>query len=160
MQLTMQGNKVELWRYIVTYKMPEHVYDDEGNITETFIEYSEPVNSEEHRDLVISDLDKRGITDYTITEIDQTDHEWINGMTFNNMAETKAAYDLGGQMFKEREVRNVRNKMLEESDKTQIIDYPLSEEKRIAWREYRQQLRDISKQDGYPFNVEWPNEPS
>ena len=27
------------------------------------------------------------------------------------------------------------------------------------WREYRQELRDITTQEGFPHNVEWPNEP-
>ncbi|WP_408639678.1 phage tail assembly chaperone, partial [Dryocola boscaweniae] len=28
------------------------------------------------------------------------------------------------------------------------------------WAEYRQNLRDISEQAGYPFKIHWPGQPS
>ena len=27
------------------------------------------------------------------------------------------------------------------------------------WRQYRKELRDITTQEGFPHNVEWPDEP-
>ena len=35
----------------------------------------------------------------------------------------------------------------------------MSEEKKTAWIQYRQALLDISKQEGWPFNVQWPTKP-
>lgn len=55
-------------------------------------------------------------------------------------------------------IRNERNGKLSMSDWTQIIaDYPLPN--RLAWQEYRQALRDVTKQDGFPNDVIWPQEP-
>jgi len=52
-----------------------------------------------------------------------------------------------------------RNTLLYESDWTQIPNNPLSIEEQEAWAVYRQQLRDITSQSGYPLNVVWPTKP-
>lgn len=57
------------------------------------------------------------------------------------------------------EVRSVRNKLLEEIDWTQTIDAPISAKSRSVLRTYRQKLRDITEQDGFPYEVEWPVKP-
>ena len=49
--------------------------------------------------------------------------------------------------------------LLRQSDWTQLADVPLSAEKKAEWNTYRQALRDITAQEGYPFNVVWPTEP-
>lgn len=51
-----------------------------------------------------------------------------------------------------------RSAALVSSDWTQIGDVPLNNKE--AWATYRQALRDIPEQEGYPFNVVWPTEPS
>ena len=56
-------------------------------------------------------------------------------------------------------VRKDRNVKLQDSDWTQIIDSPLTDEKKTEWQTYRQSLRDITKQSD-PFNITWPTEPS
>ena len=43
------------------------------------------------------------------------------------------------------ELRNVRNKMLSDSDWTVMPDSPLSESKQTEWKTYRQALRDLPK---------------
>jgi hypothetical protein len=52
-----------------------------------------------------------------------------------------------------------RNTLLYASDWTQIPNNPLSVALQAEWATYRQELRDISKQSGYPFNVIWPTPP-
>lgn len=52
-----------------------------------------------------------------------------------------------------------RNMMLAASDWTVLPDSPLSESKQQEWKTYRQSLRDISDQEGYPENINWPVEP-
>lgn len=59
----------------------------------------------------------------------------------------------------ELEVKTRRLQLLGVSDWTQGNDTPLSEEDVQKWKEYRQQLRDITDQEGYPFNVVWPIKP-
>lgn len=43
------------------------------------------------------------------------------------------------------QVRIFRNRLLAESDWTQINDSPLSSEKKVEWSSYRQTLRDITE---------------
>lgn len=49
--------------------------------------------------------------------------------------------------------------LLRASDWTQLADVSLSAEKKAEWNTYRQALRDITLQEGYPFNVVFPTEP-
>jgi hypothetical protein len=55
------------------------------------------------------------------------------------------------------EVADERNRRLAQTDWTQLPDVP--EQTRAAWVEYRQALRDITAQSGYPFDVSWPSKP-
>ena len=57
------------------------------------------------------------------------------------------------------EVRSQRDKLLAETDWTQVLDAPISAESREAFRVYRQDLRDITEQEGFPANVIWPDMP-
>jgi len=50
-------------------------------------------------------------------------------------------------------VRQNRDRLLLESDWTQLPDVPLATQE--AWRGYRQELRDITLQED-PFNIVWP----
>jgi hypothetical protein len=52
-----------------------------------------------------------------------------------------------------------RNELLAASDWTQIPNNPLTAEQQQAWAVYRQELRDITIQAGYPFNIIWPTQP-
>jgi hypothetical protein len=52
-----------------------------------------------------------------------------------------------------------RQRLLYSSDWTQIPNNPLTSEKQAAWATYRQELRDIPSQSGYPFNVIFPTPP-
>lgn len=54
------------------------------------------------------------------------------------------------------EARLTRDKMLSNSDWTQLPDAQVDQE---AWAVYRQSLRDITTQDGFPENIEWPQLP-
>lgn len=53
-------------------------------------------------------------------------------------------------------IRFRRNQLLKESDWTQVADAPVD---KIAWATYRQALRDITTQTGFPFNVYFPVNP-
>lgn len=62
----------------------------------------------------------------------------------------------------EQKIANIlsfRKTLLQESDWTQIPNNPLTIEQQQEWENYRQQLRDITSQSGYPFNVIWPTPP-
>ena len=55
-------------------------------------------------------------------------------------------------------VREKRNKLIAETDYIMLTDYTLSLEKQQAYADYRQALRDITEQDGFPFDVVFPAE--
>lgn len=57
-------------------------------------------------------------------------------------------------------VKSERDQILYESDWTQIPNNPLTTEKQQEWATYRQQLRDVTSQPGYPYNVVWPTPPT
>jgi hypothetical protein len=52
--------------------------------------------------------------------------------------------------------REKRNKLLDESDWTQMPDAPVD---KTVWNDYRQSLRDITEQSGFPENIAWPTKP-
>lgn len=54
------------------------------------------------------------------------------------------------------EVRTGRDKLLAETDFMMMSDYPLSDEKRQVVSAYRQALRDIPEQSGFPRQINWP----
>ena len=55
-------------------------------------------------------------------------------------------------------MRSKRNALLQETDWTQLPDSPLSDDDKLFYREYRQELRDITKY-GNIEDVEWPVDP-
>jgi hypothetical protein len=61
------------------------------------------------------------------------------------------------RLNKETEIRNQRTQLLRDSDWTQTKDSPDAVD--VLWQPYRQLLRDITMQEGFPFNVVWPIAP-
>lgn len=55
-----------------------------------------------------------------------------------------------------KQVRSRRDSLLAESDWTQVADAPVNQ---AAWAAYRQSLRDIPAQAGFPNEVNWPVAP-
>lgn len=58
-----------------------------------------------------------------------------------------------------RRIRAIRNVFLLKSDWTQLVDSPLDDTAMVLWQSYRQALRDIPKQPGFPQSVDWPEQP-
>jgi hypothetical protein len=54
------------------------------------------------------------------------------------------------------EIRGQRDALLMSSDWTQINDAPVN---KVVWAVYRQALRDITSQPGFPLNIVWPTKP-
>ena len=71
-------------------------------------------------------------------------------------AEKEAAYQATLDNAAANSVRDQRNRLLAESDWTQVLDAPIDQ---AAWATYRQALRDITAQEGFPHNVTWPTKP-
>lgn len=54
------------------------------------------------------------------------------------------------------QVRSQRDAMIAETDYLMMPDYTISDEDKALVETYRQALRDIPEQEGFPSNVQWP----
>ena len=70
---------------------------------------------------------------------------WLIGYTVENKPQEDA----------EANVRTERNRLLSETDWMALSDNTMTPE----WAVYRQKLRDITSQGGFPYAVEWPTKP-
>lgn len=57
---------------------------------------------------------------------------------------------------KSKEVRKDRDTRLSDTDWTQVADAPVD---KAAWATYRQALRDVPEQAGFPYDITWPSKP-
>jgi len=54
------------------------------------------------------------------------------------------------------DARAKRDRLLSATDWTQIPDAPLTADQKAAYAAYRQALRDVPQQAGFPGVIEWP----
>lgn len=78
---------------------------------------------------------------------------WVLGWTIRPLTQTQQTEK---QQQKSAEVRLHRNQKLKDSDWTQVADSPVD---KVAWAVYRQELRDVPSQAGFPWDVQWPTQP-
>ena len=105
-------------------------------------------------DIQVKLNDSNDFIPYTVMRCDEQDITEI----FNNISLGKhgSISDVDTDRYKTK-VRNIRDRLLEQCDWTQSSDVP--EETKNKWSKYRQALRDITKQSGFPFNVIYPEKP-
>jgi hypothetical protein len=103
----------------------------------------------------VEQIDGKWYTKYALgpTFFDTTDE---NGAV-TTAAQHEAAYKARKDEEQAKVVREQRNQKLKESDWTQVLDAPVD---KAAWATYRQALRDISAQPGFPWDVQWPELPA
>lgn len=97
--------------------------------------------------------------------VEQVDGKWytkyVLGPIFTDTpeataAEQEAAYKAAKDAEQAKSVREQRNQKLKDSDWTQVADAPVD---KAVWATYRQGLRDITSQAGFPWEVTWPTQP-
>ena len=96
--------------------------------------------------------------------VEQVDGKWYTKYVFGPVftdgettaAEQEAAYKAAKDAEQATNVRNSRTEKLKDSDWTQIAD---STADKTAWATYRQALRDITAQAGFPWTIDWPDAP-
>jgi hypothetical protein len=81
-----------------------------------------------------------------------TDEEGVT----HTAAEQEAAYVQRIDDEQATAVRADRDKRLAETDWTQVADAPVD---KTAWATYRQALRDVPAQEGFPWDVTFPEQP-
>lgn len=96
----------------------------------------------------ISDYDKFVAPYVEQWEIEKTRQEAIADAEWNDPVNV------------ELRARELRNALLKETDYILMPDYPLTDEQKSLWILYRQALRDLPEQDGWPLNIVWPEKPN
>ena len=91
---------------------------------------------------------------------------YIAGPVFQDYTDEQGVFHAASEQYEEycfqkdseqaTAVRADRNQKLAVCDWTQLPDAPVDH---VAWANYRQDLRDISNQDGFPWTISWPQEP-
>ena len=71
----------------------------------------------------------------------------------SSAAEQEAAYKAMKDAEQAKSVRAQRGEKLKDCDWTQVADAPVDQ---AAWAAYRQALRDITGQEGFPWTIDWP----
>jgi len=124
-------------------------------------------------DIVFEGPQATGGTVYQYSQrsgVEQIDGKWyskyILGPVFTDTvedgvtttaAEHEAAYKARKDAEQATSVRATRDTKLAESDWTQARDVTLAND--ADWQTYRQALRDVPTQEGFPWSVTWPEQP-
>jgi len=85
----------------------------------------------------VAQVDDKWYTKYSVSDLD------ADGIAAKDAEQAKS-------------VRAERNRLIAECDWTQVEDSPVD---KAAWATYRQALRDITLQEGFPFDVTYPTKP-
>jgi hypothetical protein len=86
--------------------------------------------------------------------VEEINGQWYTKYSVADMDdEAKAAKDAE----QAKSVRNSRTEKLKDSDWSQVADAPVD---KAVWATYRQALRDVPTQSGFPWEVTWPTEPT
>ena len=75
----------------------------------------------------------------------QTEGDWVQQWETLDLPKDQAAEN----------IRAERNRLLAETDWMALSDNTMTQ----AWADYRQALRDLTAQEGFPYSVEWPTKP-
>jgi hypothetical protein len=110
------------------------------------------------RDGVVQDANGNWVENYVARDMFQDTTE--DGVT-TTKAEHEAAYQAGLDARVAEGHRTTRDKLLADTDWTQMNDSPLTNEAKTAWATYRQELRDLTDSDAWPnlADEDWPVEP-
>ncbi len=74
----------------------------------------------------------------------------------HTVAEQYEAYCFAKDAEQAKQVRAERNHRLADCDWTQLPDSPVDHQ---PWQVYRQELRDVTNQAGFPWDFVWPTKP-
>ena len=96
--------------------------------------------------------------------VEQIDGKWytkyVLGPVFTDgettAAEQEVAYKASKDAEQAKSVRASRDAKLADCDWTQVADAPVD---KAVWATYRQALRDITTQEGFPWTVTYPDAP-
>jgi hypothetical protein len=137
--------------------MPEKAFQILRNGTKCTVEFCDNVKSNPVVD---------GITGQTMPSWDYDKYSYETDYSPGLAAQIESNYDAWLQKAKAAEiasegakVRNYRDNLLNQCD----LQYcnsekwaAMAEDKQKEWTAYKQALRDIPTQDGFPYSINWP----
>lgn len=80
--------------------------------------------------------------------------EWVREWRVADKTQEEMAQEA---TFQAQNIRAQRTQKLKDSDWTQVADAPVDQ---AAWATYRQALRDLPAQPGFPMSINWPVAPA
>ena len=116
-------------------------------------------------DIVLEGPQATGGTVYQYSQqdgVEQLDGKWytkyILGPVFtgDTAAADEAAYKAQKDAEQATAIRASRDAKLSECDWTQVADSPVD---KTVWATYRQALRNVPSQEGFPWTITWPTQP-
>jgi hypothetical protein len=94
--------------------------------------------------------------------VEQVDGVWytkyVHGPIFND-EEQEAEYKARRDQEHATAVRQSRDQMLKDTDWVAVKAFETNTPMTSEWTSYRQGLRDITAQAGFPWTIEWPTKP-
>jgi hypothetical protein len=88
---------------------------------------------------------------YEIKILQQADGSWAEEIVKVEISDEQYQNNIEARA---QAVRADRDRMLASCDWTQLADASVPNKE--AWATFRQALRDVPLQEGFPFNVQWP----
>lgn len=104
----------------------------------------------------VEEIDGKWYTKYILGPV-FVDVPATDTATAQTAAEQEAAYKASKDVEQAASIRQQRTQQLKDTDWTQVADAPVGQ---AAWAAYRQQLRDITSQPEFPWNIQWPAQPA
>ena len=103
----------------------------------------------------VTEIEGKWYTNYILGPV-FTDRAAEGDQPAQTAAEQETAYKAMKDAEQAKSVRTSRTEKLKDCDWTQIAD---STADKAAWATYRQALRDITAQSGFPWTITWPESP-
>ena len=128
------------------YSMADLYRDNPNTSFPTILTTDTLLEFEVHKVTQTSAISVDSKTHRPIQSLQQIDGVWTQQWVAQQLPESAAAGN----------VRGFRDAQLVKSDWTQVADAPVD---KAAWATYRQALRDITQQAGFPWDVQWPTTP-
>lgn len=84
--------------------------------------------------------------------------EWVKGedLIYREVVVSSEVDEVSKAEHEAEVIRAERDRLLVESDWTQLQDAGLDQSNVVDWQLYRQALRDVPQQAGFPGEVTWP----
>jgi hypothetical protein len=99
--------------------------------------------------------------DYRVEHVVERPVELVNGVWVKGWDVQPLPLEQQQQLAdnQARRIRRDRDQRLAACDWTQLADVKLDAQQQSDWKKYRQALRDVPSQGGFPWNVTWPTQP-